>query len=57
VQYEDESLPRYSAVSVVGVDRRFRGAYCFSLMMEAVHTCETSVHSNETSSSYFVFNR
>jgi hypothetical protein len=30
--------------SLVQVDQRFRGAYCDALMMEAVHTSETSVN-------------
>jgi hypothetical protein len=39
--------------SLIGVDRRFRGAYCHhALMMEAVSTSETSVHSNATTRCY-----
>jgi hypothetical protein len=40
--------------NVVGVDRRFRGAYCIitAQMMEAVCTSETWVYSNETARCY-----
>jgi hypothetical protein len=43
--------------SVTGVDWRFRDAYCLlhqgALMMKAVRTSETSVHSNEATRRYF----
>jgi hypothetical protein len=41
---------------IVGVDRRFRGSYCFhhqcALIMEAIRTSETSVYSNYTTQHY-----
>jgi hypothetical protein len=42
--------------SHVEVDRRFRGAYClhhqWALMMETVHTSETSVNFNASTKRY-----
>jgi hypothetical protein len=44
--------------SLIGVDRRFRSEYCLrrhsfiALMIEAVRTSETSVHSIETTRRY-----
>jgi hypothetical protein len=39
--------------NLVGVDQRFRGsASITTLIMEAVHTSETSVYSNETTQCY-----
>jgi hypothetical protein len=38
--------------SLVGVDRRFRGAYCLAQMMNAVRTSETSISCNETTRRY-----
>jgi hypothetical protein len=40
----------------IGIDRRFTGVYCLhhqdALMIEAGHTSETSVYSNETTWHY-----
>jgi hypothetical protein len=43
--------------SLVGVDRRFRGAYCLchnpdEVLMEVVRTSEMSVYSKETTRRY-----
>jgi hypothetical protein len=55
---EDDSLLGYVPCSLVEVDRHFRDAYCLhyqgdealiiALMMEAVHTSETSINFYKT---------